>query len=172
MATELIYLSGPSEGQIINLDGQKPELVLGRSHDVDISIDNKNISRKHAKFKQDIDGVWVEDLKSKNGVFVNGKKITEPVLLNDSDEIDLGDLKLKFTDSNAAMLKRLSILPAFGEPPSATPEQPSEQPPEQPKAAPAPPLKLPSPATDYIFMGLMALVVLGLLIGALLWLGA
>lgn len=169
MATELIYQNGPNEGQVINLEGEKPERVLGRSPDVDIPIDNKNISRQHAKLKQDIDGVWIEDLKSKNGVFVNGKRITEPVLLTDSDEISLGDLKFKFTDSNAAMLKRLSILPAFGEPPSQTPEQPAA---EEPKAPPAPPLKAPSPTTDYIFIGLMVAVVLGLIIGALLWLGA
>jgi pSer/pThr/pTyr-binding forkhead associated (FHA) protein len=169
MATELTYLTGPNEGQTLLLDPKKPELILGRSSDVDICIDNKNISRKHAKFKQDIDGVWIEDLKSKNGVFVNGRKITEPVLLDDSNEIELGDIKLKFSDSNAAMLKRLSILPAFGEPAAETPEQTVE---EAPKPSAAPPLPPPSPVPDYIFIGLMVLVVLGLIIGALLWVNA
>lgn len=168
MSTELTYLSGPHEGQIIALDPKKTELILGRSSDVDISIDNKNISRKHAKLKQDIDGIWIEDLKSKNGILVNGHKITAPVLLNDSDEIELGDIKLLFSDSNAAMLKRLSILPAFSEPAAETPEQ-AEETPKAP-AAPMPPP--PSPMPDYIFMGLMALVVLGLIIGALLWVNA
>ncbi len=167
MSVELIYLNGPMESQKISLDPQKPELTLGRSHEVDIVIDNKNISRKHCKLKQDIDGVWIEDLKSKNGVWVNGTRITEPQLLKDSDEIDLGDLKLKFTDSNAAILKRLSVLPAFQEPVPAKP-QPSEAP-ETPSVAPPPP---PSPWLDYVYMGLMGLVVLGLLIGAVLWLRA
>lgn len=166
MATELTYLTGPNEGQKIALDPQKPELILGRSGDADISIDNKNISRKHVKFKQDVDGVWIEDLNSKNGVFVNGHKIIAPVMLNDSDEIELGDIKLQFSDSNAAMLKRLSILPAFQEPAQVTPEQPAEEAPKTPATPPPPP---PSPIPDYIFIGLMVLVALGLLIGALLW---
>lgn len=172
MTIEFTYLNGPNEGQKIELDPKKPELILGRSHDVDLSIDNKNISRKHAKIKQDIDGVWIEDLKSKNGIFVNAHKITEPVLLNDSDEIGLGDLKLRFTDSNAAILKRLSILPAFAEPEPLTPNpEPTQKEPEVP-AVPLPPPPPPSPALDYIYMGLLALVVIGLIIGALLWLGA
>lgn len=169
MTVEFTYLNGPNEGKVLELDPKKPELILGRSHDVDISIDNKNISRKHAKIKQDIDGVWIEDLKSKNGIFINGHKITEPVLLNDSDEIDLGDLKLKFTDSNAAMLKRLSVLPAFAE---AVPTPKLEPAKEEPKIPVAPPPPPPSPVLDYVYMGLMALVVIGLVIGALLWLGA
>ncbi|MEI6806796.1 MAG: FHA domain-containing protein [Myxococcaceae bacterium] len=169
MATQLTYLNGPDEGQKITLDSQKSEFIIGRSPTVEFAIDNKNISRKHCKLKQDIDGVWIEDLKSKNGVKVNQKKITEPVLLNDNDEIELGDLKLLFTDSNAAILKRLSVLPAFAEPEAAPEAKPDSEEPKVPSEPLAPPH---SPVLDYVYMGLMALVVIGLAIGALLWLGA
>lgn len=187
----LSYLNGPRQGQKLNLDPQKPEIILGRSKDVDILIENKNISRKHAKFKQDIDGVWVEDLKSKNGVSVNEQKITESVLLKDGDVISLGDLKLSFVDSNAALIQRLSIVPAFQEanpevsPESSnTPEFPSEpsepseessleessEPVSAASVEPTPKKLLTSSSwPDYIYMGLMALVLLGLIVVALFW---
>lgn len=166
----LTYLNGPNQGQKVGLDPEKPELTLGRSPDVDLSIDNKNISRKHIKFKQDIDGVWAEDLKSKNGVWINGVKITDPVLLHDADEIQLGDLKLSFIDSNAAILKSLSALPAFAEPVSEKPAEEALKEVKKPIVAAGPPPTPPSPWLDYAYVGLMGVVVLGLLLGALLWL--
>ena len=166
----LNYLNGPNQGQKISLDLSKPELTLGRSEQVDVSIDNQNISRKHVQFKQDIDGVWVEDLKSKNGVLINGQKITEPVLLKDADEIQLGDLKLSFTDSNAALMKSLSALPAFAPPEPEKPAEPATQAAPEKPAVPTPPPPPPKPWLDYLYIGLMGVVVLGLLVGAALWL--
>src|SRR3989338_7684438 len=170
----LSYINGPEQGQKIKLDLSKPELTLGRSPQVDVSIQNQNISRKHVKFKQDIDGVWVEDLNSKNGVLVNGKKVTEPTLLKDSDEIQLGDLKLSFTDTNAALMKSLGALPAFAppEPEKPAPEESDPEPDikaQQAADPPALPHPAPKPWLDYVYIGLMGIVVLGILIGAAVW---
>lgn len=164
--TYFVFLNGPTSGQKLILDPQKSELILGRSPESDIVIDNKNISRKHAKLKQDIDGVWLEDLSSKNGVLVNDQKILAPVLLKDSDQIQLGDLKLELVDTNAALLKRLSVVPAFNPPESESP--PPTSTPEQPTLPPQP-VKQPSHMIDYLYMGLMSLIVIGLLVGAYVW---
>lgn len=170
MSLDLTYLDGPLEGQKIPIEPDHPELILGRSPGCQIVIDSKNISRKHCKLKQDIDGIWIEDLASKNGVFINGKQIIASTLLSDSDEIQIGDIRLRFSDSNAAILKRLNSVPAFGEAqaqaePAETLKE--EQAVETPEPAELPPP--PSPVLDYIFIGLMGIIIIGLIIGALLW---
>ncbi|MES2504142.1 MAG: FHA domain-containing protein [Myxococcota bacterium] len=166
----LIYLNGPLSGQKIALDPKKPELIIGRSAEADIVIDSKNVSRKQAKIKQDVDGVWIEDLGSKNGTLLKDEPINAPTLLQDADEIRLGDLKLGFVDSNAAILKRLSIMPAFQDQnPPETPAPASEEPAAE-ASAPKPAPVESSPWIDYAYIGLMTLVVIGLMVGAWFWL--
>ena len=63
------------------------ELVIGRSQDCDISIDNKKISRKHALLKVNNSRLQVTDLQSSNGTYVNGNKISSPTNLLNGDVI-------------------------------------------------------------------------------------
>jgi DNA-binding winged helix-turn-helix (wHTH) protein len=67
-----------------------PDLVLGREPGKAGSIDDASVSRRHARLTWSGDGVLVEDLGSKNGTFVRGKRIAEPVALKDGDEVRLG----------------------------------------------------------------------------------
>ncbi len=162
-STYFIYQNGALAGQKVYLDSSKPELIIGRGPEATWQIDDKNISRKHAKIKQDIDGIWIEDLGSKNGTWVNDKQLSAPAQLNDSDIIGLGDLKLTFVDANAALLNRLSTVPAFHEEPEP------QQEPEQAPPAPLPKPPEPSHWVDYLYMILMCAVVVGLIVGAILW---
>ncbi len=166
-STYFIYQNGPMAGQKVQLDSAKPELIIGRGPEATWQIDDKNISRKHAKIKQDIDGIWLEDLGSKNGTWLNERQLSAPAQLKDADIIGLGDLKLTFVDSNAALLNRLSTVPAFYEEPEAQPEI-------QQNAPTTPPPKPPEPShwIDYTYMILMGVVLLGLVIGAILWMRA
>ena len=74
-----------------NLDGQrwmlKRELVLGREEGCDIPINNRQVSRQHAKISPSTEGVILHDLGSKNGTHCNGKRITNPTTLQDGDVI-------------------------------------------------------------------------------------
>jgi hypothetical protein len=70
-------------------------VVLGRSRDCDIVIDDPNISRRHAELRREGDGWLVADLGSTNGVKVNGRRVNEQ-RLNPGDEITLGLERLTF----------------------------------------------------------------------------
>jgi hypothetical protein len=70
-------------------------LVLGRSRECDLVIDDPNVSRRHAEVRRDGDGWVVSDLGSTNGVKVNGRRVEEAPLA-EGDEITLGLAKLSF----------------------------------------------------------------------------
>ena len=65
----------------------KPEMVLGRVAECDLQLTEGHASRRHAKLFFAEDGVWVEDLNSANGTFVNGAKITGKVKLSSGDRL-------------------------------------------------------------------------------------
>lgn len=80
----------------------KPETSIGRWEDNDIVIDDRWISRYHARIRREKDQYVLEDLGSKNGTIVNGRRIVEPVTLSDGDEIQLTPLRqLTFVDYGA-----------------------------------------------------------------------
>jgi hypothetical protein len=81
------------EGRRIVLSGSR--VLIGRSRDSDVPIDDPNVSRRHAELRQE-DGAWiVTDLGSTNGVKVNGRR-TEQAALNPGDELTLGLARLRF----------------------------------------------------------------------------
>jgi hypothetical protein len=65
----------------------KPEMVLGRQAECDLQLTEGHASRKHAKLFIATDGVWLEDLNSANGSFVNGVKVTGKVKLSSGDRL-------------------------------------------------------------------------------------
>jgi DNA-binding winged helix-turn-helix (wHTH) protein len=72
------------------------ENILGRAPDAGIWIDAPGVSRHHARILLDGAGAAVEDLGSKNGTYVRGKRITASASLADGDEIRVGSVLLTF----------------------------------------------------------------------------
>lgn len=71
--------------------------VLGRSRECDITLNDPNVSRKHAEIRPDGRGGWlVEDLGSTNGVKVNGRRIGGPTELESGDRLALGTADVRF----------------------------------------------------------------------------
>jgi diguanylate cyclase (GGDEF)-like protein len=83
-------------GKMFKLD--KPELVIGRSVDCDLQIEDDGISRRHARLFRGVGGVMtVADLGSTNGTYLNGARVTEHPL-TDGDKIQVGsNTVLKFS---------------------------------------------------------------------------
>ena len=75
---------------------EEGETVLGRDPEATAFIDHTSVSRHHARIAIAGDRVTVEDLQSKNGTFLGGKKLDAPALLADGDELKLGSVSLKF----------------------------------------------------------------------------
>ena len=72
--------------------------VVGRDVSADITVPDRAISRRHARVNHDQDGVWLEDLGSTNGTYVNGVRITNRRRLHNEDEVKLGDSVVIFRE--------------------------------------------------------------------------
>ena len=83
-----------ADGTRHRLDGDL--VTIGRQASCTIVIADNNISRVHARFRNDENGWTIEDLGSTNGTKVNGVLITEPTPLSHSQIIALGALQLHF----------------------------------------------------------------------------
>ena len=70
-------------------------VVIGRSRDCDVTLDDANVSRRHAELRREGASWVVADLGSTNGVKVNGRRVQEQPL-SPGDEITLGLERLTF----------------------------------------------------------------------------
>lgn len=68
----------------------KEGVVLGRSDDADILIDDPYASDLHLRFGMQEGSMVVHDLGSTNGTYVNGRRVTSPVGLNRGDAVQVG----------------------------------------------------------------------------------
>lgn len=91
----LIVLAGGNLGQMFSI--LDTECVIGRAPSATIRLQDDGVSRRHARLVHQDGQVIVEDLKSANGVLVNGQRV-ERMVLNDGDKIQVGSTTiLKFT---------------------------------------------------------------------------
>src|SRR5262245_40426407 len=65
----------------------KDGMVIGRNPDCDVVLTDGHPSRKHARLNLKADGLWVEDLGSANGTFVNGEQIAQARKLVTGDRL-------------------------------------------------------------------------------------
>lgn len=102
----LIVIRGRSVGQLLEL--QKLPAVIGRAPEVELTIDDVAVSRRHAEIQQSSDGFQVMDLGSTNGLFVNGLRVQRQEL-RDGDRIQVGTttiLKFCFQDELEASFQK------------------------------------------------------------------
>ncbi|HEY0614302.1 MAG TPA: FHA domain-containing protein [Candidatus Elarobacter sp.] len=71
-------------------------ILVGRAPSADLRLDDPRVSRLHARIEMRDDGVYVEDLGSRNGTAVDGKAVTEPRRLSVDDEVTVGSAALVF----------------------------------------------------------------------------
>jgi pSer/pThr/pTyr-binding forkhead associated (FHA) protein len=84
-----------SKGDVISLDSSA--LTVGRGGDNDLAIDaDEYASARHARFEPRRDGVYVEDVGSTNGTFVNGIRLTGDRRLAPGDLVRIGETDLRF----------------------------------------------------------------------------
>lgn len=83
-----------------------PENVLGRTDDNDIILEHRSVSRNHAKLVREGERVRILDLKSANGVLVNGEEVEQHVL-KAGDVIELGRVRMRFVPAG----ERFSVAP-------------------------------------------------------------
>jgi two-component system cell cycle response regulator len=95
----LVFLSGDLLAVPIPLE--REEVILGRAFEADVRINDKKVSRQHAKITTVVDESKNEtkylltDLESRNGTFLNGHKMDQEILQN-GDKIIIGEHILRF----------------------------------------------------------------------------
>jgi hypothetical protein len=76
--------------------------TLGRTEGNDVILADPKVSRRHAVIHPQGPGeLWVADLGSRNGTFLNGTRISTPALLRHLDQIDVGPYRMVFHQPNA-----------------------------------------------------------------------
>lgn len=86
--------------------------MIGRAPDCQLRLHGGLVSRHHARVRITPDGAVIEDLGSRNGVFVNTERISKPRLLHHSDVIAIGTASLELIDERIVhYAPHLSTLP-------------------------------------------------------------
>jgi hypothetical protein len=118
MTAVLIFTQGPLTGQRLEPEG---ELVIGREGAA-LTIEDSELSRRHAALRPVEGGLEIEDLGSLNGTFVNGQRITAPTRLNGGDSVKLGQSVLELEGAAApATVMSAAQAPAAAPQAAATP---------------------------------------------------
>src|SRR5580765_1235156 len=80
----------------------KPEVTIGRVQGNDIVLPKGNVSKRHSRIVLKDGKFIIVDLKSTNGTYVNGRKITSPLVVKNTDKIYIGDFILAIEEPGAA----------------------------------------------------------------------
>ena len=95
----LRFISGKYQGGEFPIVPEK-QILVGRSSDLDMVLVEDMVSRKHARIAMQADQIWIEDLGSTNGTFVNGEKIKR-ARLKEGDRVLIGTSILKLIAGDA-----------------------------------------------------------------------
>jgi pSer/pThr/pTyr-binding forkhead associated (FHA) protein len=68
--------------------------VIGRSRECDVVIDDDDVSRRHAALEVEDGVVYLRDLRSTNGTFLNGERVRGGIEILPGDAIDLGGVRM------------------------------------------------------------------------------
>ncbi|MBW2146415.1 MAG: FHA domain-containing protein [Deltaproteobacteria bacterium] len=94
---KLEILNGPLDGLVFRVD--RPRAVIGRDPSCEVVITgDSRVSRKHAVIYHNNNGYWLEDSKSRNGTFLEGKKVSVGVLLKSGSILKMGGTLLHFEE--------------------------------------------------------------------------
>lgn len=93
----LVVVKGPSLDMGEELFVDSAPLTIGRGANNDVPLDgDEYASSRHARFEPRRDGVYVEDIGSTNGTFVNGIRLTRERRLTPGDVVRVGETDLRF----------------------------------------------------------------------------
>ena len=81
------------DGRSLRVD--KRRVLLGRSRECDIQIEDPNVSRRHAELRQEGSSYWIVDLDSTNGLEVNGRRVKR-AKLDEGDTFTVGSTDVTF----------------------------------------------------------------------------
>jgi pSer/pThr/pTyr-binding forkhead associated (FHA) protein len=94
-ATLAIRSGGGRAGEVFAVAGER--MTIGRSPEAEVFLDDVTVSRNHALLVRRRDGLYIDDLGSLNGTYVNRRRI-ESHRLQNGDELQVGKYKLTYLE--------------------------------------------------------------------------
>ena len=94
-ATLAIRSGGGRAGEVFSVAGER--MTIGRSPEAEVFLDDVTVSRNHALLVRRGDGLYIDDLGSLNGTYVNRRRI-ESHRLQNGDELQVGKYKLTYLE--------------------------------------------------------------------------
>mgnify|MGYP002380195682 CR=1 FL=1 len=153
----LVCTEGSLKGQRapVGADG----LMLGRGEHCDMIIKDTGVSREHARVLLHNDAVWVQDAGSRNGCFLNGRRLSRHHTLSPGDDLRIGEHR--FTIELDDPFPADGSVSTFGAP---RPDGLTD-----PSASPPPAAFSPRPAPGRVPMRGLAVLAVIIALGLLLW---
>ena len=100
MTWKIQAITGELTGQEISIDR---DMLVGRHQTADILLQQSEISRKHAAFLLKEQALWLQDLGSSNGTYVNDVQITAETLLKQGDIVQFASIKFSVFEPAKAL---------------------------------------------------------------------
>ena len=107
MTWKIQAISGEFTGQEISIDR---DMLVGRHQSADLVLQSAEISRKHAAFLLKEQVLYVQDLNSSNGTFVNDLRIADETLLKEGDIVQFASLSFQYLRLRLNWSMRLILL--------------------------------------------------------------
>jgi hypothetical protein len=120
----LVGRDAAGEQRIVALEAGGGPLTVGRGDECDVALDwDPSVSRAHAELRR-VGGVWVvaDDGLSRNGTWVNGRRVGSRARLSHGDVLRFGEVRMEFHDPAAAGLPS-TVVGGLAAPPELTPAQ-------------------------------------------------
>ena len=164
---QLIMRQGPTPGATFTLEGD--QINIGRESSNEITINDAEISRRHARLTFQGGKYVLEDLGSTNGTFVNGQRLAGPRVLKAGEVVSFGEqivlvFEVVTSDPGATMVspRAAAAVPSVPKPDSPPPPPPSNYVGSMP-ASPVPsasPMPEPTPKRTNILPVIIGIAVL------------
>lgn len=188
MSFKLTVRQGPRPNLVFELD--RDSYSIGREAGNEIVLEDPQVSRRHATLTRQGVTYLLEDIGSTNGTYINGKRVTTPVLLANGDMIGLADTIVLAVQAPLTAEVEATVVsdaahyapptqPAFTPPPV---QQPVQAPPVARQPVYTPPPQYAPPQPDYasppkadarrpilIGVGCLALILVVCMIGFVAW---
>ncbi len=90
----LQIVTGPLSGRVYKVD--REVMIIGRSPECDLVLEPKSVSRRHAALVYRSGEYVLKDIGSTRGTYVNGLRVTQPVVLKNGSVVQVGEVQLTF----------------------------------------------------------------------------
>jgi len=114
------------DGATRRLSFDSHDVTVGRAEDNDVCLPRGNVSKKHVRIAVEDGNVFVLDLKSRNGTFLNGRRLVVPEKISAADKIGVGDFVLGVEQVQGAGSRARTPTPAPSAPVAPAPDAAEE----------------------------------------------